>query len=143
MRSAWPRSTEARMWKREILGLDQSHGEFAGMQADVHLGIDAVQVIEHRHVLVEIVNGNVPVFGHDEIQADEMRIGRGEFEAEDDLREDGFVRQSAQHLIKITDGDVASRFGIGRAAFQFGARAGFVFGQSLAGGGGDFFQPAG
>ena len=129
--------------EREILGLHQSQGKFAGVQADVHLGINAVQVIEHGHVLVEVVNGNVPVLGHDQIQSHEARIGRREFEAEHDLREDGFVGQAAQHLIKIADGDVASGFGVGRTAFEFGAGAGFVFGQSFAGGGGDFFQPAG
>src|SRR6202034_4664259 len=82
--------------KREILGFHQSHCEFAGMQADVHLGIDAVQVIEHRHMRVEIVNGNVPVFWHDEIQAYKVRIGRCEFEAEYDLREKGGLR-GARH----------------------------------------------
>ena len=127
----------------EILGLHQSRRKFAGMQADVHLGIDAVQIIEHGHVLVEIVDGDVPVFGHDQVQSDKARIGRGEFEAEHDLREDRFARQSAQHLIEIADGDVASGFGVGGAAFQFGAGVGIVFRQSLAGSSGDFFQAAG
>ena len=61
--------------KREVFGLHQSLGDFTGVQGDVNLGIDAVQVVEHRHVLVEIVNGDVPVFGHDQVQADEARIG--------------------------------------------------------------------
>jgi hypothetical protein len=60
------------------------------VQRDVNFGIDAVQIIDHGHVLVEIVNGDVPVFGHDEIQADESRIGGSEFEAEQNLREDDF-----------------------------------------------------
>ena len=83
-------------------------------------------------MLVEVVDGDVPVFGHDEIQANEAGIGGGEFEAEHDLREDGFVRQAAQNLIKVADGDAASGFGVGGAAFQFGSGAGVVVGQGLA-----------
>ena len=127
----------------EILGLHESGRKFSGVQADVDLGIDAVQVIEHGHVLVEIVNGNIPVFGHDQVQSHKARIGGGEFEAEYDLREDGCFGQAAQHLVKVADGDVAAGFGVGRTAFQFGAGAGFVFRQSLAGRGGDFLQAAG
>ena len=52
-------------------------------------------------------------------------------------------RQAAQHLVKVADGDVAAGFGVGRTAFQFGAGAGVVFRQSLAGRGGDFLQAAG
>src|SRR5580704_2790158 len=93
--------------EREVLGLDQAHRDLSGMQADVHLGIDTVQVIQHGHVLVEIVSGNVPVFRHDEVQAHKVRVGGGKFEAEHNLGEYGFVRQSAENLIEIADGDVA------------------------------------
>jgi hypothetical protein len=85
--------------EREIFGLHQSHRQFARVQADVHLGIDAVQVIEHRHVLVEIVNGNVPVFGHDQVQSYKMGIGRGQFEPQHDLCEHRGLREAAQHLV--------------------------------------------
>jgi hypothetical protein len=71
-----------------------------------------------------------------------MGIGGGEFEAEHDLRENGGRRQAAQHLIKVAHGDGTSGLGVGRAAFQFGAGAGVIFCESLAGGGSDFFQAA-
>src|SRR5579863_10689881 len=124
----------------KIFGLHESHGKFTGVQGDVNFGIDAVQVIEHGHVLVEIVDGNVPVFGHDQVQADEMRIGGSEFEAQQDLGEDAFAGQAAERLIEIADGNAASGFGGGGAALQFGAGAGVVLGQLFAGGGGDVFQ---
>ena len=82
--------------EREIFGRNEAHGEFSGVQRDVNFGIDAVQVIDHRHVLVEVVDGDVPVLGHDEIQADEAGIGGGQFEAEQNLGEDDFRAQSAQ-----------------------------------------------
>src|SRR5450755_1447539 len=53
------------------------------------------------------------------------------------------MRQAAQHLREVAYGDAASGLGVGSAAFQFGAGAGVVFRESLAGGGGDFFQAPG
>ena len=114
MRSACPRSTDSADVEREILRFDQSHGDLAGVKRDVDLGIKAVQVIEHGHVLAEIVGRDVPVFRHHEIESDEMRIGRGQFEAENDLGEYGFTGESAQYLVKVSDGDVASGFGFWR-----------------------------
>ncbi len=78
--------------KRQIFRRDQAHGEFAGVQRDVHFGIDAVQIVDHGHVLVEVVERDVPILGHHKIQADKSRISRGELEAEQNLREDNFVR---------------------------------------------------
>ena len=46
---------------------NQSHRKFAGMKGDVNLWIDAVQVIDHAHVQFEIVHGDIPVLGHDQI----------------------------------------------------------------------------
>ena len=65
----------------------------------MHLGIDAVQIVEHLHVQVEIVHGHIPVFRHDQIEADEARVGSGKFEAKQDLREDLFFGKAAQDLI--------------------------------------------
>jgi len=110
------------------------------MQTDVDFGINAVQVVEHGHVLVEIANGNVPVLGHDQVEPDKMRVGRRQFESEQNLGEHRLVRQSAQHLIDVADRDAASGFSFRRSAFQFGARAGLVLGQRLTGCGGDFFE---
>ena len=129
--------------KRQILRLDQTRGDFAGVKRDVNPGIDAVQIVEHGHVPVEVVSGDKPVLGHDKIQADNAGIAGGEFEAEENLGEDAFARHSAKNLIEITDGEAASRFGARCAALQFGTGAGVVFGEGLAGGGGDFFQAAG
>src|SRR6202012_6114975 len=75
--------------ERKVFWFDQTGGKFSRMQRDMNLGIDTVQVVEHSHVTVEIVGGNVPVFGHDKIEPDEMRIRRCKFETEDDLRKDG------------------------------------------------------
>ena len=61
--------------KRQVLGRYQPHCDFTGVQADVHLGIDAVQIVEHGHVLGEVVDGHVPVFRHHQIEPNEMRVG--------------------------------------------------------------------
>jgi hypothetical protein len=41
----------------------------------VYLGINTVQHVEHLHVQAEIVHGDIPVFRHDEVEADEAGIG--------------------------------------------------------------------
>src|ERR1700733_13899003 len=90
--------------EREILGRHQPHGKLAGVQSNVNLGIDAVQVVDHRHVLIEIVERDVPILGHDKIEADEARVGRCELESQQNLREYDFVRQATQNLIEIAHG---------------------------------------
>ena len=70
----------------QSFGRNQAHGQFAGMQADMHLGIDPVKIVEHLHVEIEVVHGNVPVLRHHEVQADKARIGLSQFETEHNLR---------------------------------------------------------
>ncbi len=60
---------------REIFGLHEPGRDLSRMQRDVNLGINAVEVIEHRHVLVKVVYRNVPVFRLNQIQAHKMGIG--------------------------------------------------------------------
>ena len=71
MRSAWPRSTASRMWKREAVGWDEAGGEFAGVEAMWTFGIDAVEVVEHEHLAVVLGHGQVGVFGLHEVDADD------------------------------------------------------------------------
>ena len=119
---------------------NQAHGQFAGVQADVHLGIDAVQVVEHLHVQIEIVHGHIPVFRHHQVETNEARVGLGQLEAEQDLREDLLPGKAAQDLIQISDFDGAAGIGLGRAATQNLAHGGFVAIQFLAGGGNHFLE---
>src|SRR5579872_689793 len=98
--------------KCEIFRRHEAQREFARVQRDVNSWIDAVQIVDHSHVLVKIVDGNVPIFGHHKIQTYEKRVRRSEFEAEQDLCEDCFMGQSAQHLVKIAYGHITSGGGV-------------------------------
>ncbi len=127
----------------EILGRNQAHGEFSGVKRDVNFGIDAVQVINHRYVLVEVVDGDVPVLGLDKVHADEAGIGGGQFEAEQQLGEDDFRAQSTERVRKITDGDGASGSGVWGSALENFFGAGIVGGEALAGIDSDLFHAGG
>ena len=91
----------------EALGRNQAGGELAGVQADVDLGIKAMQEADHAHVQGVVVHGSVAVFGHHEIDADDARIGGGGFKAEQRLREDLLLRKAAENLVEIADLDAA------------------------------------
>ena len=92
----------------QAFGRDQAGREFAGMQSDVDLGIDGVEVAEHLHLQRVIAHGDEAILGHDEVDADEpvvVRIDAGldGFKAEQRLREDLFGRKAAQNLVDVAD----------------------------------------
>ena len=82
---------------------DEAGSEFAGVQSDVHFGVKAVQEADHAHLQCVIGHGNVAVFRHHEIDADDARVGGGDFETEKRLREDLLGRKSAQNLIEVAE----------------------------------------
>src|SRR5262249_21422156 len=96
----------------QSVGRNQADGQLTGMQRDVNLGINAVQLVEHPHVQIEVAHGHVPVFRHDEVEPHETWVRGREFEAEDNLREYGLLREAAENLIKIADGYLAARPGL-------------------------------
>ena len=71
----------------QIFGFDQALGEFTCVQRNVYLGVNAVKILEHSHVLVEIVDRHVPVLGHHKVQANEARVGGSQLESQQDLCE--------------------------------------------------------
>ncbi len=93
--------------KTQAFSWDEAHRQFPGMEADVHLGIYSVQVVEHPHVQIEVVHWHVPVFRHHQIQSDYTWIGGSELKAGENLREHLFRRKPAQYLVKITNRHVA------------------------------------
>src|SRR5215469_13885204 len=93
--------------KTQAFRWDQAYGQFPGVQTDMHLGINSMQVIKHLHVQVEVAHGNVPVFRHAQVQPDHTRINRSQLEASENLRKYLLWRKPAQHLIKIAKGGIA------------------------------------
>ena len=84
-----------------------------GVQTDVDLGIDRVKKADDVHVQGVIGHGGVAVLWHDEVDADESRIGHGGFKAEQGLGEDLLLREAAEDLAEETDLDAARGSGIG------------------------------
>jgi len=79
-----------------------------------------VQGIDHLHVKAIVGHGDVAVFGLDEVDADDARVGGGEFEAEQDLCEDAVGRHGAEHLVEIPNLNRAGGLGVWLAAlFEF------------------------
>ena len=100
-----------------------------------------MQIIEHRHVLVEVMDRHVPILGHHQIQAHKARIGRCQLESQKNLREHNLVRQPPQHLIEIPHGDAASGSSLRRPAFHYVVGAGFVGFELHVGGRSHILQP--
>jgi hypothetical protein len=117
--------------------------QFSGVQRDVDLGINGVKEIQHAHVQIEIVDRQVRVLWHNEIQADDARVFRRHLKAGKNLGEDHFFWETASHLIKITGLNVAAMIGLGLAAAEFFLL--FLFGivEKLAGVGHDLGKAAG
>ena len=109
----------------------------------MHLGINGVQIVEHRHVLVEVMEGHVPILRHHQIQANKARMGRRQLESQENLREHNLVRQPPQYLIEITHGDAASGSSLRRPAFHHVVGAGFVGFEFLVGGRSHILQSRG
>ena len=88
----------------QALGRHQPRRQFAGVQADVNLGIDGVQVVQHLHLQRVVAHGDKTVLGHDEVDADEAGLVRVHarldgLKAQQRLRKDLLGREAAQHLI--------------------------------------------
>jgi hypothetical protein len=99
----------------ESVGRDEAGSEFASVKADVDLRVDAVEVIQHEHLAVIFGHGQVAVFGHDEVEAENARIDRGDFEGQEGLGEDLLRREASENLIKEPYLDGAGFDGVGSA----------------------------
>ncbi len=102
--------------ERQVLRRDHAGRELASVQRDVHLRIEAVQIIEHVHLQAVIAQGDIAVFRLNVVQADDVGVLRRNFEGEEGLRKDLLGRVTAQHLIEKADRDLAGRCGIRLAA---------------------------
>jgi len=114
----------------QALGRDEAGRKFAGVQSDVNMGIDGVEIVDHLHVQGVIAHGEEAVFRHDEVEANPgvvVRIHRGlhGFKTKESLGEDLFGRVAAEDLIDVADGDLAGGRGLGRAAVLDLLAAGF------------------
>ena len=69
MRSAWPRSTASRTWKRKAFEGDEAGRELAGVEREVDLRVDGVEEVDHVHLPGVLGHGEVVVFGLDEVEA--------------------------------------------------------------------------
>ncbi len=79
---------------------NQAKREFTGMQADMHARVDAVQVVEHKHLAVILAHGEIGVLGLNEVEPDHVRIGGGDLKGQQRLREDLLRRKGAQYLVE-------------------------------------------
>ena len=59
----------------------QSRREFARVQRHAHLGINAVEIIQHLHVQVIVAHGKVAIFRHHKVQTHYPRIDRGKLKS--------------------------------------------------------------
>jgi hypothetical protein len=91
----------------KAVGRNEARSEFAGVEADVDFGIDAVEVVEHEHLAVIFGHGHVGIFGLNEVDAYDTRIDGGYFEGLEGLSEDPLRRESAENLIEEADFDGA------------------------------------
>jgi hypothetical protein len=58
----------------QALGRDQAGSQLAGVQADVDLGINGVEIVEHPHLQRVVAHGNEAVLGLHEVDADEAGL---------------------------------------------------------------------
>ncbi len=61
--------------KAQPIGRHEPRRKFARMQRDVHAGVDALRVVDHRHVQMVIGHRGVAVFRLHEIHGHHSRIG--------------------------------------------------------------------
>src|SRR3954469_19787286 len=118
-------------------GRNNALPQFSGMEAERDFRVDAAQVFQHAHVQVEIVHGNIGVFGHNGIDVNDARIGGSHFVSDEHFGEDNFGSESAVDLVLIMNGYVAAGIGFRRATVQDVAHAGFELIEILAAVGND------
>ena len=82
---------------------DEAGSEFAGVQSDVNFGVHTMQKTDDAHLQRVFGHGDVAIFGHHEIDADDARVGGGGFKTEQSLRENLLGGKSAQNLINVTE----------------------------------------
>ena len=105
----------------QTLRRHQAGSQFAGVQADVDLGINGVQVIQHLHLQRVIAHGDVTVLGLDEIDAHprvivHVHAGLHGLKAKQRLRKHLLWRKGAQHLVDVPDLNRTRRRGLLRSA---------------------------
>ena len=86
----------------ELLRLHLARRQFTRMQRDVHLRIDAVQIIQHPHLQIEIVQRVEFVLRLHQIDSHHARISARNLKPRDHLRKHLLLRKRAQHLIQIS-----------------------------------------
>ena len=59
---------------KQLFRRNQVLGQFTGMKSNVDLGIKLMEEIQHLHMPVEIMDRDIPVFRHHQIQADDARV---------------------------------------------------------------------
>ena len=130
----------------EAFRRDEAGGEFAGVEADVDLGVEGVEVVEHLHLEGVVAHGDESVFRHDEVDADPgvvMRVDAGldGLEAEKCLGEDLLWSEATKDLVDIADFNLAGGCGLrGSAVLNGVARSISV--EDRAAVGGDFVKEA-
>ena len=75
----------------------------------MRLRIKLTQCLNDPHVQIEIMHGHVIIFRHHQVESNKSRIGPGQLETQQDLREYLLPRQAPQHLVQIVDRNLASR----------------------------------
>ena len=101
----------------QAFGRDEAGSELAGMQADVHLWVDGVEVIEHLHLEGVVAHGDKAVFGLDEVDADEARLvgvhgWPGWFQSQEGFGRRPARGEAAQNLVDVANFDLAGGRGL-------------------------------
>jgi len=114
----------------EAFRRDEAGGEFAGVEADVDLGVEGVEVVEHLHLEGVVAHGDESVFRHDEVDADPGVVvgvhgGLDGLEAEEGLGENLLGRETAEDLIDVANFNLAGWGGLGGCAVLDGFAGGF------------------
>src|ERR1700691_1108011 len=96
----------------EAFGRDHAKCEFAGMKTEMDLGIDGMQVLEHRHLPVILSHRKHTVLGLSDIDAQYAWVGTGHLEVEEHLREGSLRRGFAWYGEQVAHNHVASHGGL-------------------------------
>lgn len=120
----------------QICGRDEAGHQLAGVQGDVHAGIQPVQVADHLHVHVVIAQRHRVILGRDDVDADVAGIVCSQLHVQQQLGEHGLRGLGADDLGDEPDRQGASGVGLRRVAVQHRAELRKV-GISLRAGGRD------
>src|SRR5271154_2874325 len=89
----------------KAIGSDEAWGDLACVKRDVDLRVDAVKIVEHKHLAVVLGHGQVGVFGLHEVEADDARVYRSDFERKQSLCEDMLRGEGAENLVEKANFD--------------------------------------